>query len=274
MILAPTQPRLWTPRPWRRPLGILSSFLAMAAPTLYQHGRSRSAAAGGGTYRDEVMADSPVGYWRLGESSGTTATDESGNGNHGTYLGSPSLGAAGAISGDADTAVLLDGVDDNVSVPNAPSLNPTSAITVSGWIYPTDLTGMQYPCLVEKGHDTGWTFVMKYGAAGVASTFARVVIGIGGIRRDFTWTWALPLDAWSHVAFTFDGSTIEAYLNGASVASSSAWSGSLASNTDEMRIGHFEAQGYFKGRIDEVSIFGAALSLARIQAHYNKGIGA
>ena len=36
---------------------------------------------------DAIMARAPTGYWRLDETSGTTAFDSSGNGNHGAYVG-------------------------------------------------------------------------------------------------------------------------------------------------------------------------------------------
>ena len=39
-------------------------------------------------YADEVMADGPVGYWRLGHAPGsTTADDASGNGHTGDVRG-------------------------------------------------------------------------------------------------------------------------------------------------------------------------------------------
>jgi hypothetical protein len=56
-------------------------------------------------YSTEVLADSPTAYYRVGESSGaTTAVDEVGTHN-GTYIGSPTLGVTGAVSGN--TAVTL-----------------------------------------------------------------------------------------------------------------------------------------------------------------------
>lgn len=55
-------------------------------------------------YAVEVLADRPRGYWRLGERSGTTATDASGNGRHGTYSGTYTAGQAGGLSGDGDAA--------------------------------------------------------------------------------------------------------------------------------------------------------------------------
>ena len=61
-------------------------------------------------YADVVNSLNPVAYWRLGESSGTVAVDETGNYN-GTYVGSPTLGVDGLLLGDTNTAVSFDGVD-------------------------------------------------------------------------------------------------------------------------------------------------------------------
>jgi len=58
-------------------------------------------------YRDAVLALLPAGYWRLGESSGTVAADVSGHGLTGTYVGAPTLGAAGALAGDSDTGMMV-----------------------------------------------------------------------------------------------------------------------------------------------------------------------
>jgi len=58
-------------------------------------------------YRDAVLALAPAGYWRMGETSGTVAADSSGHGLTGTYVGAPTLGAAGALAGDSDTGMLI-----------------------------------------------------------------------------------------------------------------------------------------------------------------------
>src|ERR1700704_333500 len=54
-------------------------------------------------YADAVLADQPAAYWRLGETSGSTAADASGKGHTGWLLG-VSGGARGALVGDPDTA--------------------------------------------------------------------------------------------------------------------------------------------------------------------------
>ena len=64
----------------------------------------------------DYMGDKTLGQWlRLGDSSGTTATDSSGNGNDGSYEGTYTLGQTGLVTGDSDTAVLL-GSDGKVNL--------------------------------------------------------------------------------------------------------------------------------------------------------------
>jgi hypothetical protein len=105
--------------PTRRALPILSSALAFESAD--ESGRDAATAddgaADGGvrsdagmSYRDVVLADHPVAYWRFGEASGEIkAHDETGNGNDGTYVGNVTLGGPGAIAGDTNGALRLDG---------------------------------------------------------------------------------------------------------------------------------------------------------------------
>ena len=102
-------------------------------------------------YRNQVLADEPLAYWRLGEPSGTSAADASGNGNTGTYGGSPTLGATGALAGDTDTATSFDGVNDNVSVPNNASLNLNGSFSIEFWAKQTSFTNY-LPGHRQQGH--------------------------------------------------------------------------------------------------------------------------
>ena len=63
-------------------IGLLLAF-ALIAPSL-----ARAACSGPGAYGTAVCADSPTQYLRLNESSGTTATDSSGNSHNGAYTSS------------------------------------------------------------------------------------------------------------------------------------------------------------------------------------------
>jgi len=84
----------------------LGLFVAMSTSTWAQ------------SYESAVLADSPIGYWRLGEASGPTAADETAGGRDLTYNGFPPgiFGQPGAIVGDADTAVDLTGTSPNPTI--------------------------------------------------------------------------------------------------------------------------------------------------------------
>jgi hypothetical protein len=84
-------------------------------------------------YADQVLADSPISYWRLGETSGSTASDATGV-NPGTYIGGVTLGQPGALTGDPNSAASFDGVNDYTVVPDSSTLDLTSGVTVEAWI--------------------------------------------------------------------------------------------------------------------------------------------
>jgi hypothetical protein len=68
-----------------------------------------------------VLADSPVGYWRFGETLGSTvAVDETGQGSDGAYLQAVTLGVPGALATDANTAARFDGASGVSQVVSSP----------------------------------------------------------------------------------------------------------------------------------------------------------
>lgn len=67
-------------------------------------------------------------HWRLGEASGTTVVDASGNGYTGTYVGTPTLGGAGLLVADSDTAWTGNGTDTSITGPTIPALAAWSLV--------------------------------------------------------------------------------------------------------------------------------------------------
>ena len=85
------------------------------------------------SYKNTVLADSPLVYYRLDEASGTTATDSSGSGHNGTYSATGvTYSVTGAIRGDADKAVTFNGTTGDVTVPSP--INPTGSATLECWV--------------------------------------------------------------------------------------------------------------------------------------------
>ena len=212
------------------------------------------------SYAEEVMADAPHAYWRFAESSGTTAVSETGT-NAGSYLNGVALGQRGAIAGDANTAIALDGVDDDVRVPSSTSLSFTTALSLEAWINPTALPSGTTATILRKGGDYllrlqptgGVTFrLSKGGADNELSTLAGVI----------------SAGRWSHVVATWDGATMALYVNGSRRASA-ALPAPADTSTDALHLGSsYGSYDWFAGKLDEAAVYGAAISARRVQAHY------
>ena len=102
-------------------------------------------------YQNAVVARSPVGYWRLGETSGTTAVAEVGP--NGTYEGSPTQNVTGLID-DTDKAVTFDGSNDSVNIGDQTWTDGTAKWTITAWVNSTaDAT---YRRLFSKEDDSNF----------------------------------------------------------------------------------------------------------------------
>src|SRR5439155_7664466 len=80
---------------------------------------------------------------------------------------------------------------------------------------------------------------------------------------------SLPVNTWSHLTVTYDGSTLTLYRNGGAVATASV-SGTLSPSTGTLQIGASEYGEYFQGLIDEVRVYNRALSATEIQTIYQQ----
>jgi hypothetical protein len=81
-----------------------------------------------------------------------------------------------------------------------------------------------------------------------------------------------PVKHWSHLAVSYDGTTLRLYVNGAQV-SSRATSGTILQTTDPLWIGGNQPYGeYFHGLIDEVRVYDRALGPAEVRAEMSAPI--
>jgi hypothetical protein len=211
-------------------------------------------------YRTLVMSDAPRAYWRLGETSGLVAADQTSNGISGSYLNGVALARPGAIAGDANTAVGLDGVNDTVRVTNAAPLNASAAMSIEAWVRPAALPTasatiarkeLQY--LLRLSGTGAVTFRLWKGGAIAEATTPSGAVGTGG---------------WAHVVATWDGATMRVHVNG-TVRASRALVGPADVNAQDLYLGSsYNSYDYYAGMIDEVAVYAGALSEARVDAHY------
>jgi hypothetical protein len=80
-------------------------------------------------------------------------------------------------------------------------------------------------------------------------------------------------NAWTHLAATYDGSTLRMYVNGVAVGSR-AMSGGMLRSTGALRIGGNTIWGeWFRGRLDDIRVYSRALAGAEIQTDMGRAAG-
>jgi uncharacterized protein (TIGR02145 family) len=155
-------------------------------------------------------------------------------------------------------------------IPTSSALNPTTAITLEAWIYPTTWGTYSYTgSIIAKEIASGsGGYILRCGASGTLS-FA---LGIGSAFQEVTST-GLTLNEWQHVAGVYDGATMKIYRNGV-LLNTKAQTGSINTSSNRVEIGRNYAytSRYFTGKIDEVRIWNTALNQSTIQNWSNKSL--
>ncbi len=231
-------------------------------------------------YSDLVLSYNPVAYWRLGETSGTMAADVAG-GFNGTYHQGVTLGQPSAIDGDTDFAARFDGTTGYVEVPhNDAFLLDQGSIVV--WIYPEDVNGFR----VFLSKDAS-----SFGTGGGLSMLAYgpwVLVRLRSVSNSYL-VFSTPITSkmWHQVVFTFGPQGMKLYVDGA-LTGSNPYAGGLgpssggAGNFEPWAIGagtHASRsqsveplQAFYRGIIDEVTVFSQQLSDLQVQELYNASL--
>jgi hypothetical protein len=222
------------------------------------------------SYSALILASSPLLYWRLGDTSGTTAADASGNSRVGTYAGTPSLNQPSLLSGDVTNgSVFFDGTNDAVSIADAAWMDTDRATHVA-WVK-TSYKGADQWIGSRDDVSTQRQFSWYIKATtGFLSVFIETSAGL----LDLTTT-AHVSDGRQHmVAWTFDGSYLRVFVDGRQVARQ-AHTGTLEPSSQALTVGKISGGAFgpfwFNGTIDEYAWFGAALPASEIRAMYQKG---
>lgn len=213
-----------------------------------------------------LSASGLVAYYRMNAGSGTSAVNSCTNttGINGTLTNGPTWPSSPVQF--AKNALAFDGTDDYVNIPDDNTLDITSTITLEAWVYATKNSGIQN--VISKSSNTanngyifprtdnGWTDAVFY------------LHAAGGWR-----TLSAPypsLNAWHHLAATYDGSTMKLYIDGV-LAGTRAQTGTITVNANPLVLGNqFGFSELFGGYADDFRVWNVARSATEIQNNMNK----
>ncbi len=215
-------------------------------------------------YRDAgpVADTSLVGAYGFEESSGATVADASGRGNTGTITG------ATRTTGRNGSSLSFNGTNNSVSVPDSNSLDLTTGMTLEAWVNPAAISNWRTVLLKETPGDLVYAL---YGVSSYGGGAARPSAWIGG--ADVSAPAALPVNTWSHIATTWNGTTWKFYVDGVEKASK-AFSGPITASTGPLKIGGNSIWGeWFSGKIDDVRIYNRGITAAEVQADMARAVG-
>ena len=209
-----------------------------------------------------------VGYWKLDELSGTTASDSSGAGNDGTYTGGPTLGAP--APNNLGAYFPSDGKC--VIAPASSTLNALGVsnadFSVAFWVKPMAATGDWRPLLHKGSVDTerGPGLWLNPGSNWIhfrVSTTANWNEGTNSVAN-------LPTGAWSHIACVKAGYKWRCYVNG-NLDTELTLSAGTTGNNGPLYLGDDPWYGGSNSYMDDVRIYNRALCPTEIQQIENNG---
>jgi hypothetical protein len=248
-----------------------------STPTLRRDLTLTPAAPGARTYAGTILGTSNVqGYWRLGETTGTTAVDQTGHAN-GTYLGTITKGTPGLLTGDADKAATLDAAQSSrVEITSPPA--PTTAVTVEAWAQDTGSTDF-YAKIAARSNSVDAApfadYCLSANSADDGGPVGRWVMeaDINGTHTVLYTTDPVPAGR-HHLVGTYDGTVMRLYLDGVEAAAPLFVTGTLGNRGQPLEIGRYSpnlALCKFVGTVDEVAVYDRALTAAEVLDHYTLG---
>ncbi len=225
----------------------------------------------------EIASGNLVGWWKLDESSGNSASDLSGRSNTGTLSGGFSF-STNSVAGKVATGLDFDGSNDLVSCGNATSLDITSdKVTICAWIKAGQGSTAGGERIIAKSVAANADPYMRYGlykaAGGTKITFS-ISTGGAGTRALINSSTDLTVGSWVHVAGVYDGAQLKIYFNAASDATPVSNTGAIATTTNPLVLGCNEGtnpdNNFFLGALDDVRIYNRALSADEILHIYKQ----
>jgi regulation of enolase protein 1 (concanavalin A-like superfamily) len=201
-------------------------------------------------------------WWRLNESSGTTASDSSG------YQRTGAVSGAAWITGKDGNALQFDGVNDTVLAGNAAALTGTTDFTLGAWVKVN--SGSALGTVIQQREPGGSGYLGEYmlnvNANGTVNFF---VYGTSGYQFDLTTTTTVNDGQWHYLSGVRSATTGYLYIDGVQAATASGTIQSLNALAVSIGYDYRDTNKHFTGLIDDVRIYSRALSSTEVFTIYD-----
>jgi hypothetical protein len=139
-------------------------------------------------------------------------------------------------------------------------------MTHEAWVYPTNADSAR-PALFKGDAQ------LVYGlfSGDVETGAAAQLLMEDGTHKAFSST-ALPLNTWSHLAATYDGSNLRLFVDGQQVATE-AVQGPIAADSHPLRFGGGDLLGHwFAGKLDEIRVYDRAITSTQVRSDMDRPV--
>ena len=230
---------------------------------------------------------SPISWWKL-DNLTTGLLDSGSASNNGTNNGATDISSGVAVTPSwkipsalpiptINYTTALDFVSsesDYIQIPYNTNLTPQNGnFTISAWINTDNLSGW-HPIWSTQNLSSGTKVVALH----TYDNKVRATVGGSTNNPSYAGSWALFLDStqslitstWYHIAVTFNMSgNAQIYINGSADNSGPIENPQTSWDTGDRFIG--DGEGFWDGRISNISIFNTALGQPDITSLYNNG---
>ncbi len=230
-------------------------------------------------YKANFPTSGLVAWWPFNGN----ANDASGNLHNGTINGA-TLTTDRFLN--TNTSYLFS--NSYIQIQNNATLNPTQQISISSWVYLNKYINDQN--IVSKSYTSAVEpfvqYTLKMGGINTTNKLAQFQVNVNGTRYALETINEIPLNQWIMITGTYNGTTLNLYLNGLMQTHTSSYigflkqsskvsiSGTMASLNTTVNFGRWEAgfpsqPQYLDGKIDDVGIWNRALTQEEITNLYN-----
>lgn len=215
-------------------------------------------------YYSTIMRDTPLRYYRLGERSGTIVYDSSSSGQNGTINGTVLYNDSSLIQGSLGSMGFVAANAAYISVPTTGLPTGASPWTLEAWIK------------LFSVPTSGYYEIVSFGS-GVTNEAPQLFVH----NSQFTCSiWSNGVSGGSaatatiyHIAGRWDGTNLALFLNGQLIASSTSYTPNVGLSWANIGADS-NNEDFMDGDIQDVAIYGYALSADQIVHHYHAGLSA